>query len=189
MNGIGTMMAGGKPVRRERSAADFYPTPPAASWAFLQAAGPVIRSVSGGHVWEPACGDGALSEALRAYGLEVTATDLHTYGYAGQSETVDFLRTSRTRAPIIVTNPPFSLAAKFIEHALGRLKLRGLGLLLKATFWHAGRPRRPVASLSAARDLSAGVARGLHRREGQHHGPVVVLVGPGSARTLRGAPA
>jgi hypothetical protein len=138
MSGLGTMMTGGKPVGRERSAADFYPTPPAASWPFVQAVDPAIRAISGGRVWEPACGDGALAETLHAAGLEVTATDLHSYGYDGQFQTVDFLRTRRALAPVVVTNPPFNLATEFIEHALGRLRVEGLGLLLKATFWHAG---------------------------------------------------
>lgn len=65
------------------------------------------------HIWEPAAGDGVMVRVLQQYGHIVMATDI-----AGATKT-DFLqqRTGRT-LPAIVTNPPYSLADKFIRHAL-----------------------------------------------------------------------
>ena len=74
-------------------------------------------------LWEPACGRGAIVRALREAGHAVIATDLVNYGeaitppgYFG----VDFLM--ETKAPAgcqaVITNPPFSLAGQFVEHAL-----------------------------------------------------------------------
>jgi hypothetical protein len=64
--------------------------------------------------WE-ACGDdtSAIATVLRAHGHRVVCTDLRTDG-------IDF--RDRTTAPpgveVIVTNPPFSLAADFVRHGL-----------------------------------------------------------------------
>lgn len=93
-----------------RGEADFYPTPPGATWA-LARLGVLPR-----RVWEPACGDGAMARVLAAAGYEVVATDLHDRGF-GESP-VDFLTERELRAPAIVTNPPFALADDFVAHAM-----------------------------------------------------------------------
>ncbi|BBK30289.1 hypothetical protein EDC65_2265 [Stella humosa] len=98
-------------VNRPRD--DFYPTPPSATEALL-----AVEDFSG-LVWEPACGDGAITRVLQARGLEVVSSDLIDRGF-GQVG-VDFLLDYRTRADCIVTNPPFKLAEPFIRHALGRV--------------------------------------------------------------------
>ena len=40
-------------------------------------------------------------------------------------------------SPVVVTNPPFALAAEMIRHLLGDLECRYVALLLKSTYWHA----------------------------------------------------
>ena len=118
---------GGMSHAHRRNAADFYPTPPECTWALLRHFNPP------GPVWEPACGDGAISKELKASGLSVFSTDLHDrgYGLAG----MDFLNRVGAEFRSIVTNPPFSLAEQFIRRA------RSFGvpfaMLLKSTYWHA----------------------------------------------------
>lgn len=77
-------------------------------------------------VWECACGQGDLARLLIAAGIQVIATDLKAWGYG--REGVDFLAQRRLLAPVIVTNPPFSLWREFAEHAL-RLRARKIVLL------------------------------------------------------------
>jgi hypothetical protein len=70
-------------------------------------------------VWEPAAGEGKMASVLRDAGYKVVATDI------GRTTKIvtgnwDFLTT---RAPLnsfdwIITNPPYSHAEQFIEHAL-----------------------------------------------------------------------
>jgi hypothetical protein len=124
--GLGAAMAGGNPAeaRQER---DFYPTPwevPAALLEVEQFEGPI---------WEPACGDDAMADVLRAAGHKVIATDIKPLGTGSQ---VDFLKVPPRKVRNIVTNPPFDLAVKFIEHAM-LFEPEKLCLVLKSTFWHA----------------------------------------------------
>lgn len=95
----------------ERAENDFYPTPTEATHALLQ------REKFEGLIWEPACGDGAISTILEDYGYEVLSTDLIDRGY-GKGNT-DFL-TSDLTAPNIITNPPFSIAEAFLKHSLNQ---------------------------------------------------------------------
>ena len=90
---------------------DFYPTPPDGTEALLR----VERF--DGPIWEPACGDGAMSEVLKAAGYSVISTDLIDRGY-GDEHRIDFLMEWRPRAPNIVTNPPFKMVAPFIRKSL-----------------------------------------------------------------------
>ena len=54
---------------------DFYPTPTNATMALLQ------REKFDGDIWEPACGDGAISKLLKLQGYEVYSSDLVDRGY------------------------------------------------------------------------------------------------------------
>lgn len=94
----------------EREEHDFYPTDPALTRALLQ-----VETFPGG-VWEPACGDGAMSRVMRAAGIDVVSTDLVARGY-GRSG-VDFLKTRKLRRRTVATNPPFKYWLPFAEHAL-----------------------------------------------------------------------
>lgn len=150
---LGAMMAGSNP-ERVRQNNDFYPTPPDVTEALLDNWTSLPpRSC----IWEPACGDGAISKVLEARGHIVQSTDLHPRGYGSVWSSIDFLaggplsNVSGTdgqpvefgRAPqYIITNPPFKLAAEFIEHACS-MELEGVAMLLKSQFWHA-RKRTPL---------------------------------------------
>jgi hypothetical protein len=92
-----------------RAPSDFYPTAEPMTEPLPQ------LEPLGDRVHEPACGDGRLARVLERQGIQVIATDLLAWGYgiAGR----DFLRQRRLLAPVIVTNPPFSLWAEFAAHA------------------------------------------------------------------------
>lgn len=144
----------------DREKDDFYPTPPEATQALL------AKERFGPQIWEPACGDGAISRVLEAAGHEVISTDLFDRGY-GESR-IDFLMERRLLAPQIVTNPPFKLAEPFLRHALD-LGAEKVALMLRLA-WLEGSQRKalfestPLARVYvASRRLSmarAGTERG-----------------------------
>lgn len=117
--------------RWKRKPSDVYPTPYEATCALIRWHAPPVDAT----ILEPACGNGAISRALKALGREVDSSDLRHTGY-GQGG-IDFLADD-TPAGAIITNPPFSLAADFIRHACKRAPY--VALLLKSNYWHtAGR--------------------------------------------------
>ena len=95
---------GGNQVNGHRDPNDFYPTHPAWTKALLSSV--TIR----GPVWEPACGDGAITKVLKDDGFEVYETDI-IHGH-------DFLNQYGSWSGAIITNPPYKLADEFIHHAL-----------------------------------------------------------------------
>lgn len=94
--------------QRERD--DFYATPPEATEALLSVETFAPR------VWEPACGDGAISRILKARGHHVQSTDLIDRGYGDHG--IDFLMEYKRTDMDIVTNPPFKLGLEFVQKAL-----------------------------------------------------------------------
>jgi hypothetical protein len=102
---------------------DNYPTP---SWVVVDALAEHVP-LRGRSVWEMACGDGRMSEALMAAGCaRVYSTDIVRNGYAGQNGVLDFL-AGRTPSDLPrcdggITNPPYGkrgkLAVAFITRCL-----------------------------------------------------------------------
>jgi hypothetical protein len=89
---------------------DFYPTPPRGIESLLRV------ETFDGPIWEPACGDGAISMVLKAHGYAVESTDLVDRGYGKPG--IDFLMEFAPLAPNIVTNPPFKLAVLLVRKSL-----------------------------------------------------------------------
>lgn len=106
-----------------RAKSDFYPTPPDATLALVKALG----LPAGTRIWEPACGEGHMANVFKKCGYEVMATDIRM----GKN----FLSASYEPCDWIITNPPFSIADKFIERCL--YFDRPFALLLKSQYWHA----------------------------------------------------
>jgi hypothetical protein len=128
-NNLGVAMVGGG--GKKRPADDHYATPNEAVFALLFAVDHMVGRV----VHEPCCGDGRMARAIEAFGHEVIATNLadRGYGIVGQ----DFLKNP-LRAPSVISNPPFAIAADFIAHGCSQ-NPDFFALLLKQTFWNAAK--------------------------------------------------
>jgi hypothetical protein len=89
---------------------DLYRTP---HWVVV-ALGEYI-DLRGLSVWEPACGNGRMVEALRQRCDRVYASDIVDYS-AGQGEVLDFLSMQAPKLEwpphLICTNPPFGQSGK-----------------------------------------------------------------------------
>lgn len=122
-------------VREQRYVAaedgDFYRTTPEAIAALME------REVFPPAIWEPACGDGAISKVLHARGHTVASTDLFDRGFG--TPDMDFLKVPSLEAvglgagDAIITNPPFALGTAFAQHAL-KLGARKVALLCRLAF-------------------------------------------------------
>ncbi len=151
-----------RPTAAARIAAQFYPTPPEAVRALLSVehfAGPSDARFQH-DIWEPACGNGQISEALIAAGYRVHSTDLLDYGYGESGR--DFLAEPKALAKHIVTNPPYGsgLADRFVRHALTLVRETGgsVAMLLNlASLAYAERSprwrRTPPAAIYAIDDV------------------------------------
>ena len=126
-----TIIIGGASEVYKRNEADFYATPKDCTEALIRAL-PTMFS-PGKKLWEPACGDGAISKVLEGKGLQVRSTDLHSRGFGTSG--VNFLDCEAIQCDAIITNPPFKIAVDFIKRA-DRLNVP-FAMLLKATYWHA----------------------------------------------------
>ena len=102
---------------------NFYPTPTYVTCSLID------REKFDGLIWEPACGDGAMSNVLQKAGHEVHSSDIVDRGYG---EVGDFLKSNRS-VPNIVTNPPFNLAEKFVQKALANTT-RKVAMFLPLSF-------------------------------------------------------
>jgi hypothetical protein len=99
------------PDKANRHKDDWYATPASGTAALLRHEG------FAGRVWEPACGDGAMSRVLAGHGLDVYSTDLVDRGFGEGA--VDFLMERDGHGcSAIITNPPFKLAEEFVRHGL-----------------------------------------------------------------------
>ncbi len=117
-----------------RAENDFYRTPPIATTRFLA----VERFF--GRTWEPACGDGAISEVLKAAGHDVVSSDLIDRGYGTRA---DFLTAPLpANALNIVTNPPYTHAEEFARRGLELLSPGGKLALLCRLLWLESKGRR-----------------------------------------------
>lgn len=116
-------IVGSSRANGNREENDFYPTPSYVVEALLK------RETFDGNIWECACGDGAISEVLKAHGYEVISTDLidRGYGELGDFFESDFIANN------IITNPPFSLGLKFVEHAKSK-STKKIAMFLKTVF-------------------------------------------------------
>lgn len=108
-----------------RNDKDFYPTPPDVTQALLGELLMPMNTV----IWECACGKGDMADVICENGYKCVRTDL-AYGE-------DFLTMEPPEYDFIITNPPFSIADKFIERAweLGK----PFAFLLKSQYWHAAK--------------------------------------------------
>jgi hypothetical protein len=125
------MTGSDRAVLADREKDDFYRTPPHATQALLR-----VEKFPA-TIWEPACGDGAISRVFAAAGYTVHSTDLVDRGYGVPRR--DFLMEHQAPASCIVTNPPFKLADEFVLHAF-RLGVSRVAILQRLA-WMEGSAR------------------------------------------------
>lgn len=120
----------------ERETQDYYATPDIATYELCK------RVLFYRDILEPACGQGAISKCLENLGYMVESMDLIDRGYGIGG--VDFLQYNKPVDKDIVTNPPYSLAAEFVEHAMDIITDGHLAaFFLKLTFLE-GEKRRAL---------------------------------------------
>lgn len=131
-----------------RNPRDFYATPRESFRVLL----PFICNLPQ-PIWEPACGDNRLVEMMNGVGKFAMGNDLER-GY-------DFLQDTERRTTI-VTNPPFSIAQEFCDHAIKHadhvvmlLRLNFLGSQKRAAWWRANGPSA-IFVLSHRPDFTGG---------------------------------
>lgn len=129
MTAVSLANGGDQSKRREL---DFYPTPPEATHALMQFLFEEKILNRDSLVWEPACGNGAMSDVISGYVDHMVSTDIRETGY-GVSDT-DFLST-KIPSDAIITNPPFNISEQFIRHAISQSGV--VAMLLKSQYWHA----------------------------------------------------
>lgn len=100
------------------------------------------------YIWECAVGTGNLADVLQARELQVVWTDLKDRGYGKWRGmyNYDFLKTGQEflwkyNVGVILTNPPYSLANEFAEHALEILPDNGLYIALMNLQYLSGQKR------------------------------------------------
>jgi hypothetical protein len=188
---LSDMSQRGSGYQRQRS--DLYETPAWVTEALLPHLPPLQR------VWEPAAGLGRMVEVLR-YKYAVVASDLSDYGDPTQSQR-DFLleRKAPPGCQAILTNPPYTLATQFIEHALKLMQPAGLvAMLLRCDFDHAQTRRHLFSGCSAlAKKIvltkrivwfaRPGAAPSFNHAwfvwDWRHNEPPTLAYGPATART------
>jgi hypothetical protein len=114
----------------------FYPTPLRATLEVL------VRERFEGTFLEPACGDGAISRALKLFYPRnaITSSDLVDRGFGTGG--INFLTHNFGRKwNNIVTNPPYSLAQEFVERGL-ELTTHKVVMLLRLCFLESQRRRQ-----------------------------------------------
>jgi len=109
----------------DREENDFYPTPPYAVNALL------VEEKFTGSVFEPACGDGAISKVLIANNLNVFSSDLiyREYGAGGHN----FLEYKGEKFDNIITNPPYKYALEFVNQSK-KYANKKIAMFLKTVF-------------------------------------------------------
>jgi hypothetical protein len=173
----------------QREHRDFYATPAWVTQALLQH----VRLR--GAIWEPCCGDGAMSSVLAGQGYDVVSTDIADRGFGTPG--VDFLacRSMPEGCRSIVTNPPYGDTGShvgqsksapamldFLRHALQlAASVEGQLALLVRLNWIAG--RRATQIMSAAPFAATIILNrriqwfdmGARTRAAQHHHAWVVF--------------
>ena len=120
----------------EREVNDYYATPPSAVEMLLG-----LEEFSE-VIMEPACGEGHIAEVLKTHGHKVLATDLIDRGYGIGG--VDFFCMNKPMDVDIITNPPYSIAKEFVEHAMETVTNgHKVAMFLKLTFLE-GQSRREL---------------------------------------------
>lgn len=121
---------------------DFFPTPPWATRALCQRLGGAggLNRLS---CWDPAAGEGHMVRPLHEYFCAVAGTDCFDYGRGFAVRDFLFPTPPDIQPDWIITNPPFKLAAEFIETALQRARV-GVAMLCRTALLEGGDRHRRI---------------------------------------------
>jgi hypothetical protein len=110
---------------------DDFPTPPWATRALLEH-GLKESALEKRTCLEPACGAGHMAKVLAEYFGDVTAADIHDYGFGRRA---DFLKHPYPMQSWdwVITNPPFRLAEAFVLRSLD-IARQGVAILARTVF-------------------------------------------------------
>ena len=112
-NSIFKTLGASNHTEEERQLEDYYATDPKAVELLLE-----LEDFSKLYVWECACGEGHLSEAMIKKGIKVNSSDLVLRGY-DKAYQYDFLSKENTSwKGHIITNPPYKFATDFVYKAM-----------------------------------------------------------------------
>ena len=119
---MGTLVARKKSY--EDTSKDLYQTPSKITEFLLNR----LDIEEGSRVLEPANGLGAISDVVKAYGIECDTSDIR--------DGVDFLTTNGNGSyDYIITNPPYKYAQEFVEKSMEHIKVGGkVAMLLRLSF-------------------------------------------------------
>lgn len=127
-NATFTTLGASNHSKNERHKDDYYATDPKAVEELL------LREKFNENILECACGEGHISEVLKANGYNVISRDLIDRGY-GEETGVDFLTDERKWSGDIITNPPYKYAQQFVEKSLEIINAGAkVAMLLKIQF-------------------------------------------------------
>lgn len=136
--------------RRQRNANDFYRTPPEITTQFLDVWG---KRKTFTRILEPAAGDGAMLDPLRARWPDAT---IDAFDISPQRDDIaerGFFLDESGPYDLIFTNPPYRHALQFAEQGLSMLAPGGnLVLLLRLAFF-ASKRRSPFFHRHMPTDL------------------------------------
>lgn len=124
MEQIKLQLTGGN-NRGDRRELDYYPTPKEVTVALIA----FLDLPASRVIWEPACGDGAMTTVFKYFGYSVIETDI-IHGN-------DYLSEPSRKCDAIITNPPFYLSEQFIRKAITEAPI--VAMLLKSQYWHAAK--------------------------------------------------
>ena len=128
----GGKLAGGNP-KGDRVENDFYATNPEAVKKLLRK-----YSINGNKILEPCVGQGHIVTAINDFYTDqkdITCLDLVDRGYPN-TKVQDFLNwNTEEKFEVIITNPPYSLGAEFVEKGMSLLTDNGqMCMFLKIQF-------------------------------------------------------
>jgi hypothetical protein len=164
-NSIYTTLGASNHTDKEREINDYYATDPKALELLLE-----LETFSP-YVWECACGEGHLSEVLKANGYKTKSSDLINRGYP-DTEIIDFLKIKKEDikqdfSRDIITNPPYKNAKEFVEHALD-ISMDGtkIAMFLKVQFLE-GKTRRKLFDKHPPKVIYVASSRLLCAKNGE----------------------
>ena len=138
----------------ERDALELYETPGVAVRALVaeerQRGGALWRE---GRVWEPAAGRGTIARELTRGGFSCFTSDIKQYPEFVLHAERDFFSfdSALGDCEVIVTNPPFGQAERFVAHALGLAPV--VIMLLRLAFLESERRRNVLEGVGLKRVL------------------------------------